>query len=161
MVRTTTGLLDGRSVRIAIVASRVNRPIVDDLIFGAREALARGGVPDEALEIVSVPGALELPLAARYIAEAGRADGIVALGVVLKGETLHFDLVARESTAGLVRVSLEFGIPVGMGILACDTVEQAMNRAGLKAGNKGAEAAYAALEMVNLRRRLQAPRDGT
>jgi len=158
-MQTTTGLLDGRSVRLAVVHTRVNRPLVDQLVAGALEALARGGVPEKAVELVSVPGALELPLAARYIAEAGRADGIVALGVVLRGETLHFELVARESTAGLIRVSLEYGIPVGMGVLACDTVEQAMNRAGLKGGNKGAEAAFAALEMVSLRKRLAEPRE--
>jgi 6,7-dimethyl-8-ribityllumazine synthase len=153
-VKTTTGLL-GRAARIAVVHTRVNRPLVDQLVAGALEALARGGVPEEAVELISVPGALELPLAARFVAEAERADGIVALAVVLRGETVHFDLVARESTAGLIRVSLEYGIPVGMGVLACDTLEQAMQRSGLKGGNKGAEAAFAALEMVNLRARLQ------
>jgi 6,7-dimethyl-8-ribityllumazine synthase len=154
-MKTSTGLLDGRNVRITVVASRFNRPIVDSLIAGAEEALMRGGVLRENVELVLVPGALELPLAARYVAESGRADGIVALGVVLRGETMHFELVAQESTAGLLRVSLEHGLPMGIGVLACDTVEQAMNRAGLKGGNKGAEAAYVALEMVNLRRSLR------
>jgi 6,7-dimethyl-8-ribityllumazine synthase len=142
--------------RIVILASRVNRPIVEQLVFGTREVLFAHGLPEAATPVTWVPGALELPLAARYVAESGRVAGIVALGVVLRGETLHFDLVARESTAGLLRVSLDFGIPIGMGLLACDTVEDAWNRAGLKAGNKGQDAALAALEMVRLATRLKA-----
>lgn len=152
--RTLEGDLIARDLRFAIVASRFNELVVERLIQGALDALVRHGAVEKSLELVRVPGALEMPLVVRRLAAARRCDAIVVLGCVLKGETAHFDLVAGECAAGVARVALETGVPVGFGVLSCATLEQALERAGGKGGNKGAEAALAALEMANLLKRL-------
>jgi len=153
-MRTIEGHLNIRDARFCILAARFNDRIVEDLVRGALDALHRHGVPDTAVDLVRVPGALELPLAAKKVARARQYDGIIALGVVIRGATPHFDYVCGECVAGLSRVSQEFETPVGFGVLTCDTVDQALERAGLKHGNKGADAALAAVEMVSLLRQI-------
>ncbi len=155
-MRTLEGTLTARDARVVIIAARFNELIVERLVAGALDALRRHGVSDADLELVRVPGAFELPVAARRIARARRAEGIVALGAVIRGQTPHFDYVCSECAAGLRQVSLEHEIPIGFGVLTCDTVDQALDRAGSKAGNKGADAALAVLEMISLLRQLEA-----
>jgi len=145
-----------RDARFCIIASRFNATIVDRLVEGACETLRQHGVDESQIEIVRVPGAFELPLAAQRIARQHRFDAIVALGVVIRGATPHFDFVAGECARGLGRVSLENELPVGFGVLTCDTIEQAWERSGTKAGNKGVEATRSAIEMVSLLPQLQA-----
>lgn len=139
-----------------IVAARFNAEIVEALTRGARAALSRNGVADSAIKVVSVPGAFEVPLAAQQAARTGRFDGIVALAAIVRGGTPHFEYVSSQSIGGLGRVSLDCGIPIGNGILTVDTIQQAIDRAGGSEGNKGEEAALAALEMVQLLRDLGA-----
>lgn len=153
-MRTFEGQLNVRDARICIVAARFNDRIVEDLVRGALDALRRHGVAEAAVDVVRVPGAFELPLAAKRVARTRQYDAIVALGVVIRGATPHFDYVCGECAAGLNRVSLEFDIPVGFGVLTCDTVDQAIERSGVKHGNKGADAAMAAIEMVSLLRQI-------
>ena len=153
-MRTLEGQLTIRDARFCILAARFNDRIVEDLVRGALDALRRHGVPDTAVDLVRVPGAFELPLAAKKLARTRQYDGLIALGVVIRGATPHFDYVCRECAAGLNRVSQEFEIPVGFGVLTCDTVDQAVERAGIKHGNKGADAALAAVEMVSLLRQI-------
>jgi 6,7-dimethyl-8-ribityllumazine synthase len=141
--------------RIALLASRFNELVVARLIEGARDALLRHGVSDEQLTLVRVPGAFELPLTADKLAASGRFDAIVALGCVIRGDTAHFDYVAGGAANGLMQVSLDHGLPVGFGVLTVDTLEQALDRAGAKAGNKGADAALAVIEQLNLVRQLE------
>ncbi len=141
--------------RIALLASRFNDLVVARLIEGARDALLRHGVSDEQLTLVRVPGAFELPLTADKLAASGRFDAIVALGCVIRGDTAHFDYVAGGAANGLMQVSLDHGLPVGFGVLTVDTLEQALDRAGAKAGNKGADAALAVIEQLNLVRQLE------
>jgi len=151
------GIPDGlRSTgcRCAIVASRFNARIVDRLVEGALEAFEKTGTVSDGVKLLRVPGAFELPLAAQRLAEASEYDAIVALGCVVRGETPHFEYVSRAAADGLLRVSLELGIPVAFGVLTTDTVAQAMARAGGEAGNKGFDAAIAAIEMVHLLRDL-------
>jgi 6,7-dimethyl-8-ribityllumazine synthase len=148
------GQLNVRDARFCILAARFNDRIVEDLIRGALDALKRHGVAEAAIDIVRVPGAFELPLAARKVARMRHYDGLIALGVVIRGATPHFDYVCGECAAGLNRVSLEFEVPLGFGVLTCDTVDQAIERSGVKHGNKGADAALAALEMVSLLRQI-------
>jgi len=136
----------GKDRRVAIVLSRFNAPIGKKLLAGATRALAEAGVADAAVLVVTVPGALETPLALQRLAQSRRFDALVALGAVIRGETYHFEIVANESAAGVSSVALEFGIPIGNGILTTDTDEQALARAE----QKGAEATLAALEMANL-----------
>ncbi len=143
-----------RDIRVAIVASRFNDFVVARLIEGAVDALVRHGASEKNLEIVRVPGAYEMPLVVKKLALTKRYDAIVALGAVIRGDTAHFDFVAGECSAGVARASLDSGVPVGFGVLTCDTFEQAIDRAGGKGGNKGAEAALAALETHNLLKRL-------
>jgi 6,7-dimethyl-8-ribityllumazine synthase len=154
-VTTYEGQLDGRGLRVAVVASRFNDFIVARLVEGARDALARHGVAADDTDLAWVPGAWELPLAAQALAASGRYDAVVALGAVIRGSTYHFEVVAGQSAAGLSRVALDTGVPVGNGVLTVDTIEQAIERAGSKAGNKGAEAAVSALETANLLRGLK------
>lgn len=142
--------LDGRGLRIAIVAGRFNDMISRNLIDGARERLLRLGVDDDAIDLVWVPGAYEIPSACAAIAATGDVDAVVALGAVIRGATPHFDYVAGQCAAGLQRVSLDTGVPAIFGVLTTDTIEQAIERAGTKAGNKGADAAEAAIEMARL-----------
>lgn len=153
-MKTTEGQLVIRDERIAIIAARFNESIVDNLINGALDALRRHGASDSQLQLIRVPGAYELPLVAQRVARARQADGIVALGAVIRGATPHFDYVCGECASGLGRVSLEFDMPIGFGVLTCDTIEQALERAGTKAGNKGADAAMAAIETISLLRQL-------
>jgi len=150
------GQLIARDVRIVILAARFNELIVRNLVEGAVDALKRHGATESDIHVVRVPGAFELPLAAQQLAKSRRYDGIVALGAVIRGQTPHFDFVCRECASGLNRVSLDHGVPIGFGVLTCDTVDQALDRAGGKSGNKGADAVLATLEMVNLRRQLEA-----
>ncbi len=139
------------NARFAIVASRFNSLIVDNLIEGALDTLVRHGqVSREQITLVKVPGAYELPVAVKQVATSGKFDAIVALGAVIRGGTPHFDYVAGECNKGLAQVALEYTLPVAFGVLTVDTIEQAIERAGTKAGNKGAEAALSALEMVNV-----------
>ncbi|NJN45418.1 MAG: 6,7-dimethyl-8-ribityllumazine synthase [Candidatus Competibacteraceae bacterium] len=141
--------------RFAIVASRFNSFIVDSLVAGAVDALRRHGIDESAIDLIKVPGAFEMPLAVQRLAASERYDAIVALGAVIRGSTPHFEYVAGECTKGLAMVAMEHDIPVGFGVLTVDTIEQAVERAGTKAGNKGVEAALSALEMVSLLRRLE------
>jgi 6,7-dimethyl-8-ribityllumazine synthase len=153
--RVIEGDLSVRDVRIACVAARFNDFVVEALVRGALDTLRRHGVPEKQIEIVRVPGSFEIPLVLRKLAMSRRYDALIALGAVIRGDTPHFDYVAGECAAGIGRVALESGVPVAFGVLTTDTVEQAMDRAGGKAGNKGAEAALTAIEMVNLLRRLE------
>jgi 6,7-dimethyl-8-ribityllumazine synthase len=153
-MRTLEGQLNVRDARFCILAARFNDRIVEDLIRGALDALKRHGIPETAIDLVRVPGAFELPLAARKVARTRQYDGLIALGVVIRGATPHFEYVCRECAAGLGRVSTEFEVPLGFGVLTCDTVDQAIERAGIKHGNKGTDAALAAMEMVSLLRQI-------
>jgi 6,7-dimethyl-8-ribityllumazine synthase len=137
--------------RFVLVASRFNSLVVEPLISGAADALRRHGVSDEDITLVRVPGSWEIPWVCRRIAESGKADAIVALGAVVRGSTPHFDYVASEVAKGVAQVSMQTGVIVTFGVLTTDTMEQALDRAGGKSGNKGADAALAALEMVSLR----------
>lgn len=156
--RNTGQILEGTLTaighRYALVASRWNDLIVSRLVGGAQDALYRLGAHPEQMTLVRVPGSFEIPLAAKKLAASRRFDAIICLGAVIRGETPHFDYIAAEVTKGMAAVSLEFDLPVTYGIITADTVEQAINRAGVKAGNKGFEAAMAAIEMVNLLKNL-------
>ena len=140
--------------RFALIVSRFNAFVVESLVAGALDALRRHGVPDARITIIRTPGAWELPLVAQKAALSGNYDAIVALGAVIRGGTPHFEHVAGECTKGLAAASMDSGIPVAFGVLTVDSIEQAIERAGTKAGNKGAEAALSALEMVSLLGRL-------
>ena len=150
----------GNDMRIAVVAGRVNRFIVDQLVAGAADALSRHGIDDSGQVLVWVPGAFELPLIARQLAASGKYDAIIALGAVIRGGTPHFDYVAGECASGLTRVSLDYGLPVTFGVLTTDTVEQALERAGTGEGNKGFDAAMTAIEMVETMRVVEGHLDG-
>ena len=154
--KVTEGDLIVRDLRFALVVSRFNDFVVEPLVRGAVDALKRHGAPEKQIEIVRVPGAFDIPVVARKLAQSRRYEALVALGAVIRGQTPHFDYVAGECASGLARIALESGVPIGFGVLTTDTVEQAVDRAGGKAGNKGADAALAALEMANLLRRLDA-----
>ncbi|MDR1686019.1 MAG: 6,7-dimethyl-8-ribityllumazine synthase [Desulfovibrio sp.] len=149
-IRTIEGKLSAGGLRVAVAAGRFNDIIVERLIGGAIDYLTRHGLERENITLVRVPGAFELPLVCRKLARSGKFDGIVALGAVIRGATPHFDFVAAEATKGLAQVSLDSGVPVGFGLLTTDNVEQAVERAGSKSGNKGADAAAAMLETVRV-----------
>jgi 6,7-dimethyl-8-ribityllumazine synthase len=140
--------------RFAVVAARFNSLVVDALLAGALDALARYGVAGDAIDVVRVPGSFELPVVAKRLAASGKYAAVVCLGAVIRGDTDHYDHVAGAAVNGIAQAALATGVPVILGVLTCDTVEQALNRAGLKAGNKGFEAAVTAVEMVNLLRKL-------
>lgn len=140
--------------RYAIVAGRFNQFVVDSLVEGAIDVLIRNGVSEDNIKVVRVPGAYELPLVAQAVAEKGDVDAIVALGAVIRGSTPHFDYVAGESAAGLSKVQLDTGVPCAFGVLTVEDIEQAIERAGTKAGNKGAEAAMVAIEMVSVLKQI-------
>ncbi|MDP9204660.1 MAG: 6,7-dimethyl-8-ribityllumazine synthase [Gemmatimonadota bacterium] len=148
------GLPSGVGRRVAVVASRFNEPIVKKLVDGALQALLKSGVVFEDIDVVWVPGAWELPVAARWLLETERYDGIVAVGAVIRGETAHFDFIAAEASRGLAEASTDSETPIGFGVLTCDTEEQAEARAGGAHGNKGWDAAVATLEMADLVDRL-------
>lgn len=153
-IKTTEGDLSGEQGRFAVVVARFNALIADRLLDGAVGVLRQHGVTENSLHVVRVPGAFEIPLAARQLADGGAVEGIVALGCVIRGATPHFDYVAGTCADGLARVQLDYGVPIGFGVLTVEHLEQALERAGSKAGNKGADAALAMLEMANLLRKL-------
>jgi 6,7-dimethyl-8-ribityllumazine synthase len=153
-IKTTEGDLIARDAKFAIVASRFNDFIVDALLKGALRCLQQHGADEAGIEVVRVPGSFEMPVAVDRLAASRRFDGIIALGAVIRGATPHFDYVAGECVRGISAAAQKHGIPVGFGVLTVDTIEQAIERAGTKAGNKGAEAALAVIEMVNLLRRI-------
>lgn len=148
------GKLVAEGMKIAIVASRFNELITSKLISGAEDAFIRHGGLSDDIDFAWVPGAFELPLIAKKMAESGKYDAVVCLGAVIRGATPHFDMVANESTKGIANVSLQTGVPVIFGVLTTDSIEQAIERAGTKAGNKGADAVVSAIEMVDLIRQL-------
>jgi 6,7-dimethyl-8-ribityllumazine synthase len=148
------GELLARDLRFVLVAARFNEFVVEPLVRGALDALKRHGVVENQIEIVRVPGAFDLPIVVRKLALSQRYDAIITLGAVIRGQTPHFDYVAGECAGGIARIALESGVPVAFGVLTTDTVEQAVDRAGGKAGNKGADCALVAIEMANLLRRL-------
>jgi 6,7-dimethyl-8-ribityllumazine synthase len=151
---TLDGDLTPPAGRFALVAARFNSIIVDALVTGAMDALQRHGVANDRVDLVRVPGSFEIPLVAQKLGESGRYAAVICLGAVVKGDTDHYDHVAGAATSGVAQAALTTGIPVIFGVLTCDTLEQAMNRAGGKAGNKGFEAAVTAIEMVNLFKKL-------
>lgn len=153
-IRSIHGDLVARDLRFAIVATRFNDMIVESLIRGAVDTLLRHGAGEKQIELIRVPGAYDLPFVVRRVAASKRYDAIVALGAVIRGATPHFDHVAGQCAAGLARAAEETGVPVAFGVLTTDTIEQAIERAGTKAGNKGSDAALCALELANLLRRL-------
>ena len=153
-IKTIEGQLNASGLKFAIVATRFNDFIVDRLVAGAVDYLSRHGGSTEDMTIVRVPGAFELPVVCKKMAASCKYDGIIALGAVIRGGTPHFEFVASEATKGLAMVSLESGLPVGFGLLTTDNIEQAIERAGTKAGNKGVEAAAAVLETVRVLNQL-------
>jgi 6,7-dimethyl-8-ribityllumazine synthase len=140
--------------RFAIVVARFNTTVTSALLAGCRDALARHGVGEDRVDVAWVPGSFEIPMAARAMAGSGRYAAVICLGCVIRGETSHYDHVAGQAAAGIMQAGAASGVPVIFGVLTTETVEQALNRAGLKGGNKGADAALAAIEMVNLMRKL-------
>ena len=153
-MHTFEGLVVGGDIRIGIVAARFNEFIVGKLVAGALDGLKRHGVSDDQIDIAWVPGAFEIPLICQKMAKSGRYDAVIALGTVIRGSTSHYDYVCSEVSKGIANVSLGADIPVMFGILTTENIEQAIERAGTKAGNKGYDCALAALEMVNLIRQL-------
>ena len=145
-----SGKLNAKGFKFAIIESSWNDFLTSRLTAGALETFEKYGAKEEDIEIFKVPGAFELPLTAKKVAEQGKFDAIICLGVVIRGETPHFDFIAGEAAGGINKVGLESGIPVLFGVITADTVEQALDRAGIKAGNKGVEAAASAVEIANL-----------
>ena len=146
------GNLDARGLRFGIVVSRFNSFITERLLVGALDGLRRTGAQEKDVEIVRVPGSFEIPAAARTLAETGGVDAVICLGCLLRGETLHYEVIANEVVRGIGQSAQETGVPHALGVLTCDTLEQAIDRAGLKSGNKGFEAALSAVEMVRVQR---------
>lgn len=153
-IKTIAGDLVSGQGKYTLVVGRWNGFVVESLVDGALDCLRRHGVSDDSIDIVRVPGAFEIPLICKKIADRGEVDAIIALGAVIRGGTPHFEYVAGECTKGLAQVMMDASVPVAFGVLTVDTIEQAIERAGTKAGNKGAEAALSALEMVSLLGRL-------
>jgi 6,7-dimethyl-8-ribityllumazine synthase len=153
MARVIEGDLQGQGIKVSIVVSRFNSFITDRLLEGALDALRRHGVEEKGITVIRVPGSFEIPLGVRRAA-GQKVDAVIALGALIRGGTPHFDYLSAEVTKGVAQVMLETGIPVSFGVLTTDTVEQAIERAGTKAGNKGAEAAQSAIEMASLLRRM-------
>lgn len=149
------GGLDGRGLRFAVVVGRFNSAITDRLLAGCIDALTRSGTSAGDIEVVRVPGSWEIPITIQAIAQQKRHDGIIALSAVIRGDTPHFDYVAGQAASGIAQTSLSSGVPVAFGVLTTNTVEQAMDRAGLKSGNKGYDAAITAIEMANLLKKLR------
>jgi 6,7-dimethyl-8-ribityllumazine synthase len=150
------GSLDGRGLRVGVVVARFNELITNQLLAGARDGLRRHGVAAEAIDVAWVPGSLEVAVAAQAMARSGRYDALICLGAVIRGATAHFDYVAAGVANGVARVGLESGLPCIFGVLTTDTIEQALERAGTKQGNKGWDAALAAIEMANVLRGIAA-----
>ena len=148
------GMLNAEDLKFALLAARFNDFIVDRLISGATDYLRRHGAAEENMTLIRIPGAFEMPVVCKKLAASGKYDGILALGAVIRGGTPHFDFVAGEATKGLAQAALESGVPVGFGLLTTDSIEQAIERAGTKAGNKGVEAAAALLETIRVLKQL-------
>ncbi len=146
------GELAAKGLRLAIVVSRFNSFITERLLTGALDTLSRAGADDRRIEVVRVPGSFEIPVTAKALAQSGRFDAVITLGCIIRGETQHFDYISAEVTRGIQLAALETGVPMAFGVLTADTLEQAVDRAGAKSGNKGAEVALAAIEMANLLR---------
>jgi 6,7-dimethyl-8-ribityllumazine synthase len=153
-IKTIEGAMTVSKARFCLVAARFNSFIVESLVDGAVDTLKRHGANEEEITLVRVPGAFEMPVVLEKLAAKGEYDAIIALGAVIRGGTPHFDYVAGECVKGMAQVSLKHGVPVAFGVLTVDTIEQAIERAGTKAGNKGAEATLSAIEMVNLLRQI-------
>lgn len=153
-MKVYSGDLVAKNAKVAIVAARFNEIITNKLLTGAIDALNRHNVSDNDIEVAWVPGAFEIPMVAKKMAESGKYDAVICLGAVIRGATSHYDYVCAEVSKGIAQTSLATGVPVLFGVLTCDSIEQAVERAGSKAGNKGAEAAASAIEMVNLMRSL-------
>ena len=149
------GNLDAKGLKFAILVTRFNSLISDRLLAGVRDALARTGCEERNIEIIMAPGSWELPVLARQLAARKKYDGIICLGAIIRGDTPHFDYIAAEASKGLAQTAMEFGLPVSFGVLTCETLEQALDRAGAKSGNKGFDAAMTAVEMGNLMRQLR------
>ncbi|NUQ01011.1 MAG: 6,7-dimethyl-8-ribityllumazine synthase [Armatimonadetes bacterium] len=158
MGTTFEGALVGTGLRFGVVVARFNELIASRLLAGARDALRRHGVEDEAIDVAWVPGSFEIPLVAEKLASSGRYDAVICLGAVIRGSTPHFDYVAAEVSKGIATVSLKSGLPVIFGVLTTNTIEEAIERAGTKHGNKGVDAAVAAIEMANLLRAIDPER---
>ena len=154
MPKVIEGKLLAQGLKFGIVLSRFNDFMGQKLLEGALDALKRHGVLDEDIEIVRVPGAFEIPITVKKMAKSGRYDALIALAVIIRGATPHFDYVAAEATKGIAQVQLETGVPIGFGVITADTIEQAIERSGSKAGNKGWQAAIAAIEMANVLRQI-------
>ena len=154
MAKIFEGRLVGTGLKVGIVVGRFNEFITSKLLSGAEDALRRHGVNEEDVEVAWVPGAYEIPLVAKKMAKSGKYDAVITLGTVIRGSTPHFDFVSNEVSKGVASVSLEADIPVIFGVLTTDNIEQAIERAGTKAGNKGAEAAVSAIEMANLLKQI-------
>ncbi|MBI4461892.1 MAG: 6,7-dimethyl-8-ribityllumazine synthase [Acidobacteria bacterium] len=154
MARERKGELSARGLRLGIVVSRFNQFITDRLLNGALDALKRAGANSKQIDVVRVPGSFEIPVTAQQLAASGRYDAVICLGAILRGETSHFEYICAEVTRGIQRAALDTGVPIALGVITVDTLEQAIDRAGAKSGNKGAEAALTAVEMANLLRRL-------
>lgn len=155
-MHTFEGKLVSQNIRVGIVAARFNEFIVGKLIAGAMDALLRHDVREEDIDLAWVPGAFEIPLIAKKMAESGKYDAVICLGAVIRGATSHYDLVCNEAAKGIAHVSLDSGVPVLFGVVTTENIEQAIERAGSKAGNKGYDSAMAAIEMVNLVRAIEA-----
>jgi 6,7-dimethyl-8-ribityllumazine synthase len=151
---TYEGRLDATGLRIAVLASRFNETITKSLLEGALSALRRHGLDDASITVAWVPGAFELPLAAKRLAASGEFDAIVCLGAVIRGSTTHYDYVCNQASAGIARAALDTGVPIIFGVLTTENIEQAIERSGTKAGNKGFDSAVAAIEMADLLRQL-------
>ena len=149
-MKVIEGVYSGEGLKIGIIASRFNEFITSKLVSGAEDCLKRHGVADDDMSVAWVPGAFEIPVIAKKMAASGKYDAVICVGAVIRGATSHYDYVCNEVSKGIAAVSLETGIPVLFGILTTDTIEQAIERAGTKAGNKGTDCAMSALEMVNL-----------
>lgn len=150
MAKYIEGNLRGDGKKFGIVVSRFNSFIAERLLEGALDSLIRSGVSDDDIEVARVPGAYEIPLVAQKMVKSGRFDAVICLGVIIRGATPHFDFVANEAAKGIAQVSMDSGVPVMFGVLTTDNIEQAIERAGSKSGNKGSDCAVAALEMINL-----------
>ncbi len=155
MTRTFSGRMDGTGLRVGLVVARFNEFVTRPLLDGALDTLRRHGVADGDIDVAWVPGSFEIPLVARRMAEGGRYDAVICLGAVIRGQTPHFEYVAANMASGIARAGYESGVPVIFGVLTTNTVEEAVDRAGAKAGNKGRDAALAAIEMASLLRQLR------
>lgn len=153
--RELQGDLTAAKLRFAVVVSRFNAFITERLLQGALDGLRRAGTSDREITVVRVPGAFEIPVAAKHLAESGQYDAVLCLGTIIRGETPHFEYISAEASKGIAAAAMESGVPVSFGILTVENLEQAVDRAGLKSGNKGFEAAMTAVEMANLVRKIQ------